>query len=82
METKEKRSEYIEKHVKTPQTSCIPPCRPYLESEVERLKVALHVLQLDEARGVDGVSVHKGGRRHHAADESTGDDALTFKTKS
>lgn len=37
----------------------------YLESEIESLEVALRVFQLDEARGIDGVSIHKGGRCHH-----------------
>lgn len=39
----------------------------YLEGQIKRLEVALHLLQLDEARGVDGAAVHEGGRRHHAA---------------
>lgn len=44
----------------------------HLESEIERLKVALHVLQLDESRGVDGVPVHEGARRHDTAETSDG----------
>lgn len=44
----------------------------HLESEIERLKVALHVLQLGEPRGIDGVPVHEGGRRHNTADGSEG----------
>lgn len=39
----------------------------YLEGQIERLEVALHLFQLDEARGVDGVAVHEGGWRHHTA---------------
>lgn len=42
----------------------------YLESEIERLEVALHVFQLDEARGIDGVSINEGARCHHPADSS------------
>lgn len=45
-------------------------CWQYLESEIERLKVALHVFQLDKARGIDGVSIHKGARCHHTTDNS------------
>lgn len=39
----------------------------YLKGQIERLEVALHLFQLDEASGVDGVAVHERGRRHHAA---------------
>lgn len=42
----------------------------YLEGHVEGLEVAVHLFQLHEARGVDGVPVREGGRRHHAADTS------------
>lgn len=45
----------------------------HLESEIERLEVALHVLQLDEPRGVDGVPVREGARGHDAAERSEGD---------
>lgn len=43
-------------------------CRRYLESDIERLEAALHVFKLDEARGVNGVSIHKGARCHHTAE--------------
>ena len=38
----------------------------YLEGEVEGLEVALHVLQLDEARGVHGAAVDEGAGAHHS----------------
>lgn len=38
----------------------------YLECEIERLKVAIHVFQLDEARRINRVSVHEGSWCHHA----------------
>lgn len=44
----------------------------HLEREIERLKVALQVLQLDESRGVDGVPVHEGARSHNTAERSGG----------
>lgn len=44
------------------------PYELYLECEIKRLKVTLHVFQLDEARGVDVVPVDKGARCHHTAD--------------
>lgn len=31
----------------------------YLESQIERLKVAFYVFHLDETRRIDGVSIHK-----------------------
>lgn len=40
----------------------------HLESEIERLKVALHVLQLDESRRVNGVPVHEGAGSHNTAE--------------
>jgi len=66
MEMKGKKNQYIEKHVQILNVlHCL--CQQYLKGEIKRLKVTLHVFQLDEARGVDVVPVHKGARCHHTA---------------
>lgn len=41
----------------------------YLESQIERLKVAFHVFQLDKMRGINVASIHEGAWCHHTANK-------------